>query len=81
MKRYLSDRYQQVKIENHTCEKLLVKFGVPQWSVLGPLLFILYINDLQRICIGKENVKFVLYADDTNIFIAFDKLANASCIA
>ena len=48
---------------------------------MGPLLFILYINDLQRICIGKENVKFVLYADDTNIFIAFDKLANASFIA
>ena len=81
LKSYLSDRYQQVKIENHTSEKLLVKFGVPQGSVLGPLLFILYINDLQRICIGKENVKFVLYADDTNIFIAFDKLANASFIA
>ena len=78
---YLSDRYQQVKIQNHTSEKLLVKFGVPQGSVLGPLLFILYINDLQRICIGKENVKFVLYADDTNIFIAFNKLTNASFMA
>ena len=41
----------------------------------------MYINDLQRICIGKQNVKFVLYADDTNIFIAFDKLANTSSIA
>ena len=81
LKSYLSDRYQQVKIENHTSEKLLVKFGVPQGSVLGPLLFILYVNDLQRICIGKENVKFVLYADDTNIFIAFNKLTNASFMA
>ena len=81
LKSYLSDRYQQVKIENHTSDKLLVKFGVPHGSVLGPLLFLLYINDLQRICIGKQNVKFVLYADDTNIFIAFHKLANASSIA
>ena len=43
-------------------------YGVPQGSVLGPLLFILYINGMVN-CINDEDVKLVLYADDTNIFI------------
>ena len=42
-------------------------------SVLGPLLFLLYINDIQN-CNMDANIKFVLYADDTNVFIASDTI-------
>ena len=64
---YLSNRKQFVSVLNEKSDELLVEFGVPQGSVLGPLLFILYIND---ICNITHKGKFVLFADDTNIFIA-----------
>jgi hypothetical protein len=61
---YLSGRTQSVKINNITSESKNVKFGVPQGSILGPLLFIIYINDIIKVL---TNCIVVLYADDIQL--------------
>ena len=67
---YLSNRFQCTKFNGHTSDKEKVVYG---GSVLGPLSFLLYINDIQN-CNEDANIKFVFYADDTNIFIASDTI-------
>ena len=59
---YLSNRYQSVAIENYRSEELKVLHGVPQRSVLGPILFNLFINDILHI---NSSDLTVLFADDT----------------
>ena len=62
---YLSNRKQYVHVGNVNSNTRDMVCGVPQGSILGPKLFILYIND---ICSVSKIMKFVLFADDTNIF-------------
>merc|ERR1711942_456857 len=62
---YLGGRSQYVVYGGHESERGQVECGVPQGSVLGPLFFLIYVNDMVRACRGLE---LVLFADDTNIF-------------
>lgn len=64
-KSYLLNRKQVVKIKGTYSKFQHIKCGVPQGSILGPLLFILYIND---IVYASNIVKCILFADDTSIF-------------
>ena len=65
---YLSNRKQFVYYDNECYSAVEdISVGVPQGSVLGPLFFILYVNDI--ISCAESSVEFVLFADDTNIFI------------
>lgn len=71
MKSYLDDRYQYVEINNVKSKQLKVTCGVPQGSVLGPKLFILYINDR---CSVSTLLKCVSFADDTTLYCSCKNL-------
>ena len=65
IKNYISDRKQFVIYNETESQYLKMKQGVPQGSILGPLLFLLYINDFPK-C--SDFFKFLMYADDTTLY-------------
>ena len=72
---YLHNRNQRVVLNGCSAEYSIIESGAPQGSVLGPLLFLIYINDLEKNI--KSNVKF--FADDTVLFsIVNDPLISAN---
>ena len=62
---YLTGRTQQTKIGEFLSDEREVKTGVPQGSILGPIFFICYINDIIKVC---KNSQMLLYADDTVMY-------------
>ena len=75
---YLTDRQQCTKFEDSISSFNDVSCGVPQGSLLGPLLFIIYLNDIYRTC---DIFSFILYADDTNILCSNKDLPTLFCNA
>ena len=70
-KSYLSNRKQYVNWHGSNSEIETVSCGVPQWSILGPLLFILYVNDLSKV---TNKFVSILFADDTTILFKGDNI-------
>ena len=68
---YLTDRYQCVRFNSTASTFKKIGIGVPQGSILGPILFLLYINDLPNV---SKNLSCLLFADDTTVYKSSNNL-------
>ena len=73
IKSYLSNRKQFVTINRIKSKTMKIECGVPQGSILGPLLFLVYINDLATI---SEDMDMIMFADDSNFFANGENIEN-----
>ena len=76
-KSYLKNCKQYTEFDNTTSETLLIKVGVPQGFILGPLLFPIYsvyINDFSQ---ANQMFNFIIYADDTTLFSTIETFSDS----
>ena len=76
-KSYLSNRKQFVRYQMHDSNHKIINCGVPQGSILGPLLFILYINDIVN---TTSLLELILFADDTTLLFSHPDMASQNDI-
>ena len=72
---YFSNRLQFVEYNGHVSSRTNISCGVPQGSILGPLFFLLYINDINN---ASKILQLIFFADDTNVFLSHK---DADCLA
>lgn len=72
---YLTNRKQFVVYDNIHSDQQIIRTGVPQGSILGPLLFLIFINDISE---SSSLFNFICYADDTTLISTFEKFKNAN---
>ena len=68
---YLTNRKQYVFVNNIKSDFKIIGCGVPQGSILGPLLFLVYMNDITQ---ASQVLQYILYADDTSVFLSDDNI-------
>jgi len=68
---YLTNRKQYVFVNNIKSDFKIIGCGVPQGSILGPLLFLVYMNDLSQ---ASQVLQYILYADDSSLFLSVNDL-------
>ena len=74
---YLKDRSQYVDYDGTISKICPITTGVPQGSILGPLLLIIYMNDIHE---ASTNFKAILYADDTNLISPLCSFSNSASV-
>ena len=74
----MPNRKQFIKLNNENTNLEIIRCGIPQGSILGPLLFLIFVNDLQK---STKFLDPIMFADDTNLFYSNKDINNLFKIA